>query len=210
MSITADAKVMRMASRTISEASMKTCEAASATPSPTTAMPPQVMPLDQLEPDEFGAPLVDVHLAARQRQELAAGGDHEELGRDDGGEPRGGLDHRRPEHRRQREDDGQQRQGDARGQLVAHEHGQQLVLELRLQDGVVRELGADLAQDGPAWPLADPSRAAAAGRPQCRRRLAYSPSSCRAGTCSPRDFCTPAASTDRHIEPCRGNLGPNY
>ena len=36
---------MRMASRTISEASMKTCEAASAVPSPTTAMPPQVMPL---------------------------------------------------------------------------------------------------------------------------------------------------------------------
>ena len=43
--MTAEANVMRMASSTMSEASMNTWLAASAAPRPTTAMPPQVMPL---------------------------------------------------------------------------------------------------------------------------------------------------------------------
>ena len=43
--MTAEANVMRIASSTMSEASMNTWLAASAAPNPTTAMPPQVKPL---------------------------------------------------------------------------------------------------------------------------------------------------------------------
>ena len=143
--MTAEANVMRMASRTMSEARMKTWLAASAAPRPTTAMPPQAMPLASSSQMNVRAPLVDVAPRCAAGQELAAGRDHEELHGDDGRQPRGGLQHGRPEHRGQREDDGQQREGDARGQLVAHEHRQQLVLELRLQVGALREARAQLA-----------------------------------------------------------------
>jgi hypothetical protein len=45
MVMTAEANVMRIASSTMSEVSMKTRLAVSAVPNPTTAMPPQAMPL---------------------------------------------------------------------------------------------------------------------------------------------------------------------
>ncbi len=124
---------MRIASSTMSEASMKTWLAASAAPKPTTAMPPQAMPLASSSQMNMSPPLVRRCTSPRgSGQEVAAGRDHEELDGDDRRQPRRGLHHRRPEHRGQREDDGEQREGDARGQLVAHEHRQQLVLEFGL------------------------------------------------------------------------------
>ena len=89
---------------------------------------------------------------------LVARGDHEELHGDDDRQPGGSLQHRRPEHRGERKDDGEQRQGDTRGKLVAHEHRQQLVLELRLQRGALGEAGAQLANVRLQRPRAGPWR----------------------------------------------------
>ena len=80
-SMTAEAKVMRIASSTISDGQHEDVEerqSADAQADHGDAAPGHAA--DQLEPDELSPPLVDVHLAARERQELATGGDHEELG----------------------------------------------------------------------------------------------------------------------------------
>ena len=100
----------------------------------------------QLQPDEHAPPLPDVHLIARQREKVAAGRDHEELDANDRRQPRRRLDHRRPEHRGQREDDGEQGKRDARGQLVARIHGEQFVFEFGLDARPLRQARAHLAQ----------------------------------------------------------------
>ena len=182
--MTAEANVMRIASSTMSEVRMKTWLAASALPE---AHHGHAAPGDaaaELEPDERVAPGVDAHLAARLRQEALAGGDHEELHGDDGREPRRGLQHGRPEHRGQREDDGEQRQRDARGQLVADEHRQELVLELRLQHRALGEAGAQLADVRLHRRAAGPWRVGGAGARWCRCRrcivsLARPPGRCQ-------------------------------
>ena len=97
-------------------------------------MPPQAMPLPSSSQMNVLRQVSTRISAARLGQEAVAGGDHEELHGDDGRQPGRGLQHGRPEHRGQREDDGKQRDGDARRKLVPDEHRQELVLELRLQD----------------------------------------------------------------------------
>ena len=86
--MTAEANVMRMASSTMSDASMNTWLAASAGIQTDHGNAAPGYAVDQLQPDERAPPLPDVRLIARQRQEIAAGRDHEELDADDGRQPR--------------------------------------------------------------------------------------------------------------------------
>src|SRR5262249_46917973 len=98
--------------------------------------------VQQLDHDETAPPQTDVHLRRRERQKAASLVEQHDLGGDDDDEPHDSVEGRRPEHG----GDGEQRiecgHGDSRAELVAHEHRQQLVLELRLDAGSGGEPGA--------------------------------------------------------------------
>ena len=157
---------MRIASTTISEAKMKTWLAESVVPWPTSAKPAQTRPLDQLGQDQPARPQVDVDLGPRRRQEAAAELEQHNLREDHQQQPDDRLADRRPEHRGEREDDGQQLDGGDGAELVAHEHRQQLVLELgldcralhqplaRLAQGLSAPLLVRLSPGPPEWPPA--------------------------------------------------------
>ena len=159
---------MRIASSTISEASMKTWLAASAAPSPTTAMPPQAHAVRQLEPDERAPPVADVDLcraaAARNLRQAAIMKNLMEMTIASHAEACStGAQNIEASEKMTRE----QRQRDARGELVAREHGQQLVFELRLDAGALRKPRAHLAH----LRLRVRARVLGARRPWVRLRL---------------------------------------
>ena len=144
--MTAEANVMRMASSTMSEASMNTWLAASAAPRPTTAMPPQVMPLassSQMNMRRHCPTFAWLRGSARKLRQAAI---MKNLTQMTVASHADACDDRRPEHRGQREDDGEQRKGDARGKLVARVHREQLVFEFGLDARSLRQARAHLAQ----------------------------------------------------------------
>ncbi len=133
------ANIVRMASTTMSVAKMKTCEekmssfgAPSVSPTPMSAKPASATPLNSSSEHEAPPPLPDVHLRRRHRQEAAALIEQHHLGADDDDQPHDRVEGRRPEHAGDGEQRVERRHGHRRAELVAHEHRQQLVLELRL------------------------------------------------------------------------------
>ncbi len=88
---------------------------------------------EQLGEHEAAAPGAHVHLRPRHQQEAAPLVEQHDLGADDDDQPDDGIDGRRPEHAGQSEQCIKRRHGDGGTELVAHEHGEKLVLELRLQ-----------------------------------------------------------------------------
>ena len=100
--------------------------------------------VEELGGGDLGAPHRRLAVVARRPDELPAQADEDALGDEHRAEPDQKLARRRPEHGAHGDDDGEQRRGDGGGQLVPHEHQQQLVLELRLAARFIGELLARL------------------------------------------------------------------
>ena len=162
--MTAEANVMRIASRTMSEVRMKTWLAASAVlqahhghaaPGDAAASSSQTNLSRQL------STRTSPRGCARNLRQAAIMKNFMEMTVASQAEA---CMHGRPEHRGEREDDGEQREGDARRQLVLHEHRQQLVLELRLQARCPATGVRAARAYAPGRPRADPcARARAQG-----------------------------------------------
>ena len=100
--------------------------------------------VEELGGGDLGAPHRRLAVVARRPDELPAQADEDALGDEHRAEPDQKLARRRPEHGAHGDDDGEQRRGDGGGQLVPHEHQQQLVLEFRLAARFIGELLARL------------------------------------------------------------------
>lgn len=90
--------------------------------------------VDGLDADQRRLPAADVDIGAREARKAVAHTHLHGAGEEDGSGPQHRLTGWRPEHRGECDDDGEQRDRQRRAELVAHEHRQQLVLELRLGD----------------------------------------------------------------------------
>ena len=110
--------------------------------------------VEELGGGDLGAPHRRLGVVARRLDELPAQADEDALGHEHGAEPDQQLARRRPEHGAHGDDDGEQRGGDGGGQLVPHEHHQELVFELRLAARFVGELFARLLHAAGRAPLA--------------------------------------------------------
>ena len=90
--------------------------------------------VEELGGHHLGAPRKRASFLPRRPEELPAEADQEALGEEHRGEPEQQLRRRRPEHRTDRNDDGKQRCGDRRRQLVLGEEEKELVIELGTED----------------------------------------------------------------------------
>ena len=86
--------------------------------------------IEELGGHHLGAPRKRARFLPWRPEELPAEADQEALGEEHRGEPQQQLRRWRPEHRSDRDDDGEKRRGDSRRQLVLGEEEKELVIEL--------------------------------------------------------------------------------
>ena len=133
------ANIVRMASTTMSVAKMKTCEekmssagAPSVSPTPMSAKQARATPFNSSSSTKRRRHCRTFTCAGGDRQKAPRLIEQHDFGADDDDQPYDRIEGRRPEHAGDGEQRVERRHGHSRAELVAHEHCQQLVFELRL------------------------------------------------------------------------------